>query len=347
VDDGVEVGEMGQGVEGHVLLFGEGAAHLCRQDGELVGTGGEVVQGAAQDRGGRLAARSRQDHEGGLDLAFRHAFLVVVLDDVRHEVGSLDLPVQAALHFVRDLVIVALLHVGQLLRNGFHQQEVDERVEARGNDEARGLDAVEQELDPGVVARVLQAIERLAEAQVAEDVEGGEVEPRHDIQDGTLPPRRLGRRGPLAEPLDQQRDIPLHNRFLRLEGALREAGAQQPAHPRVALGRGDAEQRVGHARLFAPPDGVLGEGQVARARREDVGPGAGLGEGDLVGRDAQDGAVLAVQLLDVVHDGAVDEGADEGEPRGGPGAGAGEVGERVEVKIVDDLVDGILKSVNV
>ena len=96
---------------------------------------------------------------------------------------------------------------------------------------------------------------------------------------------------------------------------------------------------------FAEPGLVLGEGLVARARAVDVFPCLRGGEGELVRRDADDGAVGGVEGGEFEVQVAALQGEDVGEAEGGPEFGAREARERVDVRVVDCDGDKVLGSV--
>ena len=74
---------------------------------------------------------------------------------------------------------------------------------------------------------------------------------------------------------------------------------------------GNRDQGIRLARLLAPPDGVFGEWEMARARGEDILPCLGFGERELVGSNADNVAVATVDILDIVDQVAAVEGADK------------------------------------
>lgn len=110
----------------------------------------------------------------------------------------------------------------------------------------------------------------------------------------------------------------------------------------MLVGGGGEDEAWREAREGGVPGGVLCEVRSAGLGLEDVGPGGGGGEGDFVGGDAHDGAVVAVQGGEVVGDAAAHEGEEVGEAGGGPEAGAGKVREGVEVEGVEGLEERVL-----
>jgi hypothetical protein len=74
---------------------------------------------------------------------------------------------------------------------------------------------------------------------------------------------------------------------------------------------------------------------AARLQAVDVLPGLRVCEGEVVGGDADDCAVFAVQGFDVVGEAAADGGCGSGDSDGAPEQWAGEVAEGVEVDVVD------------
>ena len=167
--------------------------------------------------------------------------------------------------------------------------------------------------------RVLQAVKRLAEAQVAKYIKSGVVEPMHDINDST---RRgpLAGRGLLAQPLDQDANPLLQDGLLLRECTLCKGGRNEAARAAVRLRRRVADNGlVLAAGLRLPHAPVARELHVVRAsRRQRVVPGLRLGAGQLVGRDAHERAVPLVDRVGVEHDGALGKGVKVGEAAGGP-----------------------------
>ncbi len=98
------------------------------------------------------------------------------------------------------------------------------------------LTLLNTEGNPKVTVRVPEALKGLTKAQVAEDVKRGVIAPRHHIEFDSFPlPAGWGAVDRFAQSLDQQADIPMHNRLLRLQCALCQTRAQELSHARVAL----------------------------------------------------------------------------------------------------------------
>lgn len=76
----------------------------------------------------------------------------------------------------------------------------------------------------------------------------------------------------------------------------------------------------------------------------DVIPSLFAGERDLIGGEAEEVAILLVELALTLDQLASEQTVDEGEAGGSPELGARELGERMEVEVVDDLRGGILRG---
>ena len=100
-------------------------------------------------------------------------------------------------------------------------------------------------------------------------------------------------------------------------------------------------EHAGRARRRLPEDLVLEELSVAWADGEEVRPGGGGGERELVWGTADYRAVDGVVRHHVVDETAAHERVDEGKARGAPCEGPGMGGERVEVQVVDCIAKGI------
>src|SRR4051794_37458810 len=93
--------------------------------------------------------------------------------------------------------------------------------------------------------------------------------------------------------------------LLGLQGSWRKAWSENFSHASVIIGINGAEEGLWLTRLPVPPDVILQKRGRARPGLENIVVGVGVGKGYLVGRDAQDGAVLSMQLLEIVHDGSL------------------------------------------
>lgn len=87
IDDGVEIRKIGQCIQSELLLPDGAAPHLFDQGGELSGVSCKMIQSAAQYGRRGFTPGSRKNHEGSLNPPNRHFFLILVFDDMRHEIG--------------------------------------------------------------------------------------------------------------------------------------------------------------------------------------------------------------------------------------------------------------------
>lgn len=152
------------------------------------------------------------------------------------------------------------------------------------------LDVVKDEAHPGVVVGVLEAAEGLAEGQVADDVEGGEVVPLHDVE------RALA--GDAVQALDEQVDVGLDDGLLVLHALGGEAMRQNAAVAGVVLAVGGDEVRVALVDEVGE-FGVLLE-LAALAVAHDLLPGVRGLEGEEGRGEADNVAVAGVQGEDVL-----------------------------------------------
>jgi hypothetical protein len=83
---------------------------------------------------------------------------------------------------------------------------------------------------------------------------------------------------------------------------------------------------------------------VATAVGVDIIPGLLAGKRDLIGSEAEEVAILLVELAFTLDQLASEETVDEGDTRGSPELGARELGERMKVEVIDDLRGGILRG---
>lgn len=142
-------------------------------------------------------------------------------EDVGHEVWSVPgTQFHSASHFFASVVEV-------LAADSFHRgwdEHLDDPLEWREPPGCRHddacLDAAEGRGHPGVVLRLAETPEGLAEGEVGDDVEGGVVEPLHDVNRARL----------LAQLADERVHIGLDKRFLLVECFLGEGVGEQAPH---------------------------------------------------------------------------------------------------------------------
>lgn len=348
VEHGEEVGEFGHGGEVDlvftftiavgtssflVAVAGVGLADFALQAREFVRVTEEVVHGDGEQRGRGLAAGHDEDVGVGVQLVGRDAArLIDVLRETGHEVRAVRLARQAPV----DLV------AGRLgVRDGLGPDFLGHEHLKEGAEAAHGEDHLpvhhhgevgEDEGDPGVELPVLDAVERLAEGQVPDDVEGEVVEPGPKVDD-------LAAGGALAEPPRQQGGVPRHDGLLGLERGLGEGGAQDLAVTHVLGVRLEPGEARGaeHARVVLAEGRLRGHGLLAPAVAVDVAQGRGRGVGQLVGREAHHGPVPLVQLEHRLVDVALDLLDHLGEVGAAVEERAREACQGVEVHIVDEL----------
>lgn len=220
-------------------------------------------------------------------------------------------------------------------RHEVHQQFLNQGISSRVQPERTRLHVVEDELDPRMIVRVVQAVEGLPKGQVADDVEGRPVVPRDHVE-APGPPSTL-----FVELAEQQVNVALDDGLLVGHRMRREAMRQGPAEAGVVLAGGadDALSAVHRE------DGV--SAVVARAVFEvavDVPPGVWVVVRELVGGDAHDGAVLPMQRQDSAVHLSGEAAAGVRDPRGCPELGAGVSAQGMEVDIVDDDSEKVGKS---
>ena len=114
---------------------------------------------------------------------------------------------------------------------------------AGGGRQGHAFEGSEDESEPGVRANGLEALERLAEAKVANDVQSDVSVPVNRVcfDDRVI----VLRRGDLfSEPLHQQRDRGLDSRLLRPQSPRQESSIHHLAHPRVVCDIGGCDHDV-------------------------------------------------------------------------------------------------------
>lgn len=221
----------------------------------------------------------------------------------------------AQLHALRHPVVredfVLLVRRHQALGHHLQEQPRDRRVVRGSLHVSAGLCEEEYGLDPRVPVRLLEAAERLAQREVTDDVEGGEVVPRRHVE-------RLRTPGAvLVQPAEQQVDVGLYDGLLLAHRPVAEAVGQLAADDAVLLpvGRDDVVGGFGHGPVEGHPlAALLALGVVA----QDLLPGRGVRERELVGRDAHHGAVLLVHVQHVDGECAAQDPDVVGDPGGSP-----------------------------
>lgn len=182
----------------------------------------------------------------------------------------------------------------------------DEERQASQADVVQGVEEgirdeeLRDEANPGVVIGVPQTAKGGPEAEVADDVERGPVQPLSHV-DGSSRRAAAGPRSFLAQLLDQQVDVRADDGLLAPQGLVAEAVRDGPPQRGVLLAPAqDDVVRVGVARRHVEAP-VLGELLGPRLTvAVDVVPGLRAAEGDLPRHDPHDRPVPLVQLRDLV-----------------------------------------------
>lgn len=98
-----------------------------------------------------------------------------------HEIWTAGPEVQPLPHLLsRQLLVLGKLGA-QAARNSHHEQWPDPWESSAGVQKCHVLDALEDDVNPRMIRAILQAPERFAERQVANDIERREIEPPFDI----------------------------------------------------------------------------------------------------------------------------------------------------------------------
>lgn len=182
-----------------------------------------------------------------------------------------------------------------------------------------------------MVLLILKPVQRLAEGQVRNDIEGQEGEPEDKVLRVSWCVCSM-----LVELGNQRIQVALDDVLLLADGLLREPGVQGTAVARVVGDAGSCDDIV---RAFVRGDddlGVLGGELPPAANRVDVLPGGDGVEGKFAGEDADDVAVLVVQLAVDKRQVTAELVPDVGQGRTAVELGAREASEGVEVEIVDN-----------
>lgn len=128
-----------------------------------------------------LTTRQNQQSSIRINILARHAAWVIILKDMFHEIRSISLPLYTLIDLLFRPGMIPHCHFLDLWgkepgNDGVHGREVMEHGENLGE-----FDPLEDGGDPGVVVTFFETVEGVAEAEVAEDVEGGVVVPVADV----------------------------------------------------------------------------------------------------------------------------------------------------------------------
>lgn len=219
--------------------------------------------------------------------------------------------------------------MARVLGGGRLSEPLDGGAEANvGERKKTGVlsDCVGQETHPRVVVALLQAAEAAwgAEREIANDVESGVVEPVAHIQgDGG------GLLDVFSETLDQEVHVGADEGRLFGHGARTESVGELSTQGTVFLASGVDDVSWGVDEQLVEAVG-LGELLLAGLLVAiDVLPGLGAGVGELIGRNAYNGAVFPVEVADVECEGAVEQMPGTREVGGPVRDGTGESIERM------------------
>lgn len=145
-----------------------------------------------------------------------------------------------------------------------------------------------------MVLAAVEAVEAVGEGEVADDVEGEEVEPRHDVED-------LAGRGLLSELGQEQVDVLLHDGLLLVHAVGAEGVVELAPQPLVVLVvAADEAERVARE----VESGLLGPLGLPGAVLEDLWPADGPVDSEVVRRDAHNGAIFLVQVSALTYEGS-------------------------------------------
>ena len=224
VNDGLQIRELECTLYCDFLLRPPRAADLIFEFPMDFRMGENQVCSGRQQASRGLAASDYDICKIHVDLLPRQPFLVVVAQDIRHEIRAIRFHVQAAIDDSADIGPVLITTADNTCRSEDPQQTI-ERREAHGRaDEDHGFDGVHNSLDPWVVFVVLETVEGLAKREIAYDINGEPVEPLYKINLSC---------GVLAELVYERIDVIPNERFLFSERFVREGMSEDTAYPRV------------------------------------------------------------------------------------------------------------------
>lgn len=110
-----------EGIQGHVTLALECTAHLLGELCKGLRLGNKVIHRPTECGCSRLASGSSHHHEGGIDLPNRHLRGSVGLDNMRHEIRTVQFPAETPVDLIYNLLEVILLHLLEGLGYTFHE----------------------------------------------------------------------------------------------------------------------------------------------------------------------------------------------------------------------------------
>lgn len=296
-----------------------------------------------ESRRRRFRASNDEEAAVGCDLHVRDSVSLAVggvvahhLQDVRQEVPPLlhHTLLQPLPRRICDVRFMLGPRLAQRLRSQQTHDLLHVRVGRHGPRKRADLDRVEDALHPAVVLPAAETAERLAQGQVADDVEGREVVPLHHVHG-------LSCQGEFAETDDEQVDVRADQGLLFSQGLVREGRRQESAQSdMVCAVRGpDGRCLVGYLGHIVPSWIFFQRAVVSIA--VDIPPGLLADERQLVWGKSHDIAVLLVEALEVPVQAASHCSYMAEEDGGEPELGAGEGAEGVEVDVVDGVADGV------
>lgn len=147
---------------------------------------------------------------------------------------------------------------------------------------------------PRVVFTAVKVVEGICEGEIADDVEGEEVEPRNDVKNFSC-------RGLLAQLGEKQVHIFLYDGLLFVHALGAKCVIQLAPEPLVVLVI-PADEALGVTREV--PSGLLQPLSLSGAVLEDLWPANGPVDREVVRRDSHDGPVLSMQVSALSHEGS-------------------------------------------
>ena len=296
-NDGGEIGELANRVGGHEGCTGECLADLLGDSIHHVRILQQASHHAGQGRADRLTARDDEEAERALDFRQTHALFVVVAEDVGHEVVALRVGAFGPVHVPPSDLLVGGAGVDAAFCLGaLGEQHLDGRFEAEvahGEDLDGHLELIEHDRDPLVIIGRLEAVEGLPKGEVADDIKGGKVDPF-----GNVDHVGVGRRGPVAQSVDQEVDVDLGQVLLLPKHFIREGMRKQTSVASV-IGIVGTDDGIDAVLIRSRLERVLLEvGSASPMMTVYVLPGLSVDEGKFIRGHADNRAVTVMKFLD-------------------------------------------------
>lgn len=338
------VGKLLHGRERDVVFRLKGRADLLRDPAQAPRVRKQQVRDAREERGRGLGPRDDEEARVGAQAVERHVPVLLLAQQGPDEVGPLDVEAHPP---------------PQLLGRASGVLPAEPRVAARDpRDHGPEAEELQRRADrlPGetplhvpdqlVLLPGLEAAEGLAEGHVADDVEGrvvvpaAQVECRLEARWSLLLGPRLGvgvGAASFSKPLHQEVDVALYDRLLVPEDLVAEAVVELPPDQSMVIA-GLPQQGGRDARRLVEELGLaelLSLDHRAVVVRVDVPPGVRVSKQELVGPDADDGAVFLHHGEESCRPFAPQHGYHIRETGGTVRQGPGEVPERVQEDVVE------------